>query len=69
MTYDGAGRSDVYIDTSKIPDYARDDLSRCTLRLMRNILSTPGGREMLEKEKAEYLAERRRRASRGEERS
>lgn len=58
MTNDGAGRSDVCIDTSKIPDYARDDLARCALRLMRNILATPGGREMLDREKAIYLAER-----------
>lgn len=52
MTHDGAGCGDVYIDTSKIPDYVRDDLARCALRLMRNILATPGGREMLEREKA-----------------
>ena len=55
MTQDGAGRGDVYIDTSKIPDYVRDDLARCTLRLTRNILATPGGREMLDREKAVYL--------------
>ena len=58
MTHDGAGRGGVYIDTSRIPDYARNDLARCTLRLMRNILATPGGREMLDREKAAYLAER-----------
>lgn len=67
MTHDGAGCGDVYIDTSKIPDYARDDLARCALRLMRNILATPGGREALEREKAAYLAERK--AARSRERS
>lgn len=67
MTHDGAGRGGVYIDTSRIPDYARDDFARCTLRLMRNILATPGGREMLEREKAAYLAERK--AARSRERS
>ena len=58
MSQDGAVRGGVYIDTSRIPDYARDDLARCTLRLMRNVLATPGGREMLDREKAVYLAER-----------
>lgn len=58
MTNDGAGRSTVHIDTNLVPPQARDNLARCTLALLRNILAMPGGREMLDREKAIYLAER-----------
>ena len=51
MSNDGAGRSDVHIDTSLIPPQNRDNLARCTLALLHNILATPGGREALERQK------------------
>lgn len=38
----------IHIDTSKIPDAARDYLSASTMELILNILRQPGGREALD---------------------
>ena len=58
MTNDGAGRGTVHNETNLIPPQTPDTLARCPLALLRNISATPGGREMLDREKAAYLAER-----------
>lgn len=46
-------RQDVYIDAGLVPDGMWDHLASGTLGLLREIASTPGGREALEKKKAE----------------
>lgn len=37
----------IEIDFSLIPDYVREDLAAATYELVQEILSQPGGREML----------------------
>ncbi len=46
----------VHIDTSLIPDHVRDSLAVESMRLMLGILYRPGGRELIEKKKAERAA-------------
>lgn len=48
----------VHIDTNLIPGQERDNLARCTLALLHNILSQPGGREALDQQKAQIHAAR-----------
>lgn len=46
-------RQDVYIDANLVPDSMWDHIASGALGLLREIESTPGGREALEKKKAE----------------
>lgn len=43
-------KQELRINVSEIPDCVREDLARATLELVKNILSQPGGRAMLDKE-------------------
>lgn len=43
----------IHIDTSLIPDHVRDQLAVATMDMVLGILRKPGGRELLEKKKAE----------------
>ena len=40
-------KSIIKIDTSSIPDHARDSLAEATLELVKNILAQPNGRQLL----------------------
>ena len=45
-------RQDVYIDANLVPDSMWDHIASGALGLLREIESTPGGREALEKKEA-----------------
>lgn len=42
----------LHINTSAIPDYARDELAAATLDFIRSIMQQPGGREALNARKS-----------------
>lgn len=58
VTKSDVRRNSVHIDTNLIPDQERDNLARCTLALLHNILSQPGGREALDRQKSRICAAR-----------
>ncbi len=45
----------IHIDTSLIPDHVRDQLSVAAMEMVLGIIRKPGGRELLEKKKAEIV--------------
>ena len=51
--------SAIRIDTSLIPDHVRDSLAEASMRMVLGILRSPGGRELIERKKAERAAKQK----------
>ncbi len=43
----------IHIDVSLIPDHVRDSLAEDAMRMVLGIIRQPGGRELLDRKKAE----------------
>ncbi|WP_304583696.1 hypothetical protein [Acutalibacter muris] len=53
MNSEARTEATIHIDTSLIPDPVRDRLSVAAMEMVLGIIRKPGGRELLEKKKAE----------------
>jgi hypothetical protein len=51
--------SPIHIDTSLIPDHVRDTLAEDAMQMVLGILRRPGGRELIERKKAERAAKQK----------